>query len=102
MKLRGSNILITIILPVYLNISATNTVRYNPENIIQENPKISSDEFPTDERASIFNYYDAFISESALSEKREKILYDEHPLIISQSYKSVLLFIDLPPPEHKS
>ena len=102
MKMKDSNILILIILSVYLNIFATNVVRFNTEKFIQENPKISSDEFSMDDRISNFHYYDAFISKSILSGYRDTIYYNEYPLIISGNYESILSFVDLPPPVHKS
>jgi hypothetical protein len=102
MKMIGSNILITLILPVYLNILVINGVRYNPEKFIQENPKISGDELSMDDRITNFHYYDAFVSEPSVSGYDNTIFYDEYPLIIPGGYESIQLFIDLPPPEHKS
>jgi hypothetical protein len=102
MKMQGSNILITLILPAYLNILAINSVRYNPEKFTQENPKISGNEFSMDDRGSNLHYYDAYISESIISVNRDTIFYDEYPLIISGINESIPSFIDLPPPEHKN
>lgn len=102
MKMIVSNILITLILPFYLNVLVINGIRDNPEKFIQENPKISSDEFSMDDRIANFNYYQAFVSEPSVSVYNNTIFYNEYPLIISGSYESIPSFIDLPPPEHKS
>jgi len=102
MKIIDSNILITLIFPFYLNVLVINGVRNNPEKFIQENPTISGDEFTIDDRILNFNYYDADISELKETGYSNTIFYDEYPLITSGSNESVLLLIDLPPPEHKS
>jgi hypothetical protein len=101
MKMYGSNILITLILPVYLNILATSAVRFNTERFVQENPTICNYEFSMDDRTSDFYYYDAVISESFITGVSNTIFHDEYPLIISGNYEPILLWIDLPPPVYK-
>jgi hypothetical protein len=98
MSFKYSNILITIIFPLYLNISAITTIRNNSDSFVQENPIISSDELMNNDKISDCYYYDADVLESVISGYSDTFIYDEFPMVISESHESVLLLIDLPPP----
>lgn len=99
MNSRLSNILITLIFPLYLNIFTINTVRYNTERFVQENPQLSSDgQYNIDDKIYNSFYPDIDISESIISGYSGVFVYNEYPLIISENHESILLLMDLPPP----
>jgi hypothetical protein len=99
MSSRLLNILITLVLPLYLNIFAITAVRCISERFVQENPKISSEEqYINYDRTYNILYTDADISEFFLSGYSGKFIYNECPLILSENQESILLLMDLPPP----
>ncbi len=103
MNYRLSNILITLIFPVYLNIFTINTVRYNTERFVQENPQLSSDgQYNIDDKICNSFYPDVDIPESIISGYFGMLIYNEYPQIISENKESILLLMDLPPPVFNS
>jgi hypothetical protein len=98
-----SNILITLIFPVYLNIFTINTIRYNSERFVQENPQLSGDgQYITDDSIYDSFYTDVIISESTITGYSGRFIYNDYPLKISEDQESILLLIDLPPPVFNS
>ena len=103
MNYRLSNILITLIFPVYLNIFTISAIRYNIQIFVQENPQLSSDgQYVIDDKIYNSFYPDVDIPESIISGYSGMFDYNEYPQIISENQESILFLMDLPPPVFNS